>query len=356
VVVSIALAAGCFSAANALAEGSERQLVDKAAVYVGSDLQVDVFDDTDLPATWTAPTTRVSKISVKWDQDRADVWGVDIDTFASAAMMRADGAGQSLDELVAQVTPAADHTDETPLPAIAVDAGLSVGDHAEVLLPGGQSSLAVEIVTVAEFFPGMKSGVPMFVVDGPSLEERFRFATSALLVRDPPAAAVESIRASGIRTGVVLDADSAFDGSAYSALRWAYAPLATLGALFAVVALALQLLVIAARRRQRQIADVVMRRTGFGRRQLWWASVVETGVAMLVGTATGVGASVVAVSLAIERLDPMPALAPPAEFTMPWGVLLAIAAAVPLWTAAMAAVIVRSTTTRDPMAVMQGAV
>jgi ABC-type amino acid transport system permease subunit len=154
----------------------------------------------------------------------------------------------------------------------------------------------------------------------------------------------------------VLDADRAFDGSAYSALRWAYAPLAGLGALFAVVALALQLLVIAARRRERRIAHVVMRRTGFGRRHLWLASVVETGLPLLAGALTGVGAAVLAASLAVERLDPMPGLAPPAQFAMPWSVLAVVACAIPLWTAVIAAAIVRSTTAADPMTVMQGAV
>jgi hypothetical protein len=198
--------------------------------------------------------------------------------------------------------------------------------------------------------------MPMFVVDRAALNEVVPFPRDTLLVRDPPPDAVADVRASGVRTSVVLSAADAFEGSAYSALRRAYAPLAALGVLFAVVALALQLLVVSARREQRRIADAVMRRTGFTRRGLWWASIVETGVPLLVGSIVGIVAAVVAASLAVERLDPMPGLDPPAQFAVPWGVLVGIACVVPLWTAAIAAVIVRSTVRSDPMRVFQGSV
>jgi len=192
-------------------------------------------------------------------------------------------------------------------------------------------------------------------VDIDTANEVLRFARDTVLLRDPPDDALAEIRAQGVRTGLVRDAARAFDGSAYSALRWAYAPLAALGVLFAVVALALQLLVVSARRSQRRIADSVMRRTGFATRGLWWASVVEVGVPLVLGSVLGVGAAVAAARLSIVRLDPMPALAPPGEFLMPWNVLLGVACVVPIWTAVMASAIVRSTVRTDPMRVFQGA-
>jgi hypothetical protein len=124
--------------------------------------------------------------------------------------------------------------------------------------------------------------------------------------------------------------------------------------LFAVVAMALQLLVVGARRTQRRVADAVMRRTGFTTRGLWWASVVESGVPLLIGSVIGVGAALWAASLAVVRLDPMPALAPSAQFLVPWDVVAATMCVVPLWTAVIAFVIVRSTVGADPMRVFQG--
>jgi hypothetical protein len=83
--------------------------------------------------------------------------------------------------------------------------------------------------------------------------------------------------------------------------------------------------------------------------------VVEVGVPLVVGSAIGVAAAAVAARLSIVRLDPMPGLAPPAEFVMPWNVLIGVACVVPIWTALMAAAIVRSTVRADPMRVFQGA-
>jgi hypothetical protein len=352
VVVSAGLATGCFTTASALAKGSERQLADKAEVYVGADLAIDVYDPVDIPASWEPRTTLISKTRVKWGETRAELVGIDQARFADVARLRADGSSLSLNELVSEIsTGAADRE----LTAIAVGADVAIGDVLSVEVPGNTEMVPVTIAATADFFPGKTTQVPMLVVTRDGADDVSPFSRSALLIRDPPADAVTTIRESGVRTGVVLDATRAFDGSAYSALRWAYAPLATLGLLFAVVALALQLLVVSARRSQRRVADAVMRRTGFTTRGLWWASIVETGVPLVVGSAIGVGAAMAAASLSIVRLDPMPALAPPAEFAVPWDVVVATACVVPVWTAVIAFVIVRSTTRVDPMRVFQGA-
>src|SRR4029078_2063053 len=102
----------------------------------------------------------------------------------------------------------------------------------------------------------------------------------------------------------------------------------------------LQLLVVSARRSQRRIADAVMRRTGFATRGLWSASLVGTGARLTVGSVLVVSAAVMAARLSIVRLDPMPGLAPPAEFLMPWNVLTGVACVVPIWAALMAVAIV----------------
>ena len=91
VIVSVALATGCFVVARALADGSERQLQDKADVYVGTDLAIDVYDEFEIPDDWAGSTTLVSSVDTKWDDGRADLMGVEPD-FPGTARMRADGA------------------------------------------------------------------------------------------------------------------------------------------------------------------------------------------------------------------------------------------------------------------------
>jgi hypothetical protein len=157
-----------------------------------------------------------------------------------------------------------------------------------------------------------------------------------------------------VRTGVVLSSATTFDASNFSGLRWAYRPLATLGLLFASMAMAVQLLVIAARRETRRASHLVMRRTGFTRRALWRAALVETLLPPLLGVAVGIGAAVGAAALAVVRLDPMPLLAPPAQFSMPWPTVIAIIVAVPVWAVVVAGLIVRTTLHSDPMRTMRG--
>ena len=276
VIVSAALAAGCFTAAARWRAAPSNSSSTNRSCISAATSRSRYSTTSSCLQSWTAPTTATSRIDVKRGDVRGELMGIDRATFGSVATLRSDGADQPLAELVDSVTPAA--AGQAPLPAIAVGADASVGDVVTLELPGGVRTLDVEVVSVADFFPAKSSRIEMFVVDRTALQEAASFAGTTLLIADPPTDAVEQLRAAGVRTGVVLDVDGSFDGSAYSALRWAYAPLATLGAWFAIVALALQLLVVSARRTQRRIADAVMRRTGLARSGLWWASAIETGV------------------------------------------------------------------------------
>jgi hypothetical protein len=352
VVCSVALAAGCFTMAVALSAGAHRQLGDKADVYVGTDLAVNVFGPIHVPDDWTDRVTVTSGARAKADSREVDVLGVDPTSFADVARLRSDGASRSLSELVQEI---ADHGTGAALPAIAVGSSARTGDEVQVVLPGTSEPVALRIVDTATFFPTKTTSVPLYVVDRSSLDALLPQPVVMLMVAHPPADAVQQLRDAGNRIGLVLSAATSFDGSAYSALRWAYVPLAVLGALFAAVALALQLLVVSARREQRRVAHVLMIRTGFDRRATWWAAVVETAVPMTLGAVTGlVGAMAVAV-LGVPRLDPMPTLAPPAIFVTPWAVVLSVMVVVPLWTAVIATLITRSTERGDPMRVLQGA-
>ena len=351
IVMSVALAAGCFIVAIALSDGAHLQLQEKSEVYVGADLAVGVFDDFELPAEWRDRTTVASRLRVKEDGRSTDVLGIDPATFTDVAHLRGDASSKSLGQLIGEIY----GTFEGRIDAIAVGADAAVGDTVTLTVPGAAGPVDLYIVDTAKFFPGKKSTVPMYVLTQEHLQEVTQYGTSLLLIRDPPADAVKQIRDMGVRTGVILDVDTSFDGSAYSALRWAYIPLAALGVLFAIVALSLQLLVIAARREQRRIAHALMVRTGFRRRSAFTAAMVETGVPLVVGTVVGAAAAIGASSLSIVRLDPMPLLDPPARFLVPWSVLVAAGLIVVVWTVIIAFSIVRSTERSDPMRVFHGA-
>lgn len=351
-VAAVSLAAGSFVAASALSDGSNRQLVDKAAVYVGSDLAVTVFDTPALRADVLARSTTVVIAGGKVDGTTVDVYGIDPDTFSAAARLRSDGASRSLSELVESLT-ATRPAGSAPV-AIAVGPDRAVGDMLEITLAGVAEPLVVEVVATAKFFPGKATGITELVMLDEVVTAATPLAVDQLLVRDPPEGLVQSIRDQGVRVGVVLDAATTFDASSFSGLRWAYLPLRILGLLFAIVAAAVQFLVVAARRVPRRAAHAIQQRTGFGKRSLWTAALTEAFVPLAVGAGLGLGLGLWAVKVAVPLLDPMPLLAPRAAFAMPWPTVLGILLAVPLWALVTAALIVRSTTSGDSMRALRG--
>jgi hypothetical protein len=350
-IAAVALAAGSLITATALSEGAQRQLREKAEVYVGSDLAVMLFDDPTLPADVAARSSLVWTTRAKADGGRVELWGIDPATFANAARLRDDGSDQSLSEMVALLSTSS--AGEVPL-AIAAGGGLEVGDQVALEVAGVDEPVQVQVAAVANFLPGKTTGGALIAVDQSVVTSQVPFPVRRLLVRDPPADLVESLRDAGVRTGVVLDAATTFSASNFSGLRWAYRPLAMLGLLFALMAAVVQLLVVAARRDTRRAAHVVMRRTGFTTGSLWQAALVEAVTPLLLGLLLGVGAALGASALAVPRLDPMPLLAPPARFAIPWDTVLTLLAVAPLWALATAFIIVRTTVRADPMRAMRG--
>ncbi len=350
-IAAIALASGSLITATALSDGAQRQLVEKAQVYAGSDLSVAIFDDPVLAPDVQARSTLVLTARAKSDGDRVNLWGIDPATFANAAALRDDAAPQSLAQLLDLLT--VPLTSGLP-PAVATGGTWNIGDVVALDVTGNASPLKVEVVAVADFFPGKTTGASLIVVDESVVTTQVKYSVRRLLVRDPPTDLVETLRAGGTRVGVVLNAATTFDASNFSGLRWAYRPLALLGLLFAIMAAAVQLLVVAARRDTRRAAHVVMRRTGFRTRSLWLAALVEAATPLIVGVVLGVGAALGASALAVVRLDPMPLLAPPARFVMPWDTVLTLLAVAPVWALVTAFIIVRTTVRADPMRAMRG--
>ena len=321
-------------------------------MYVGSDIAITVYDTPVLPADVLARSTTVVVAGGKVEGTTVDVYGVDPETFAGVATLRSDGASRSLAELVALV--AASRPAGSPPAAIAVGRDRAVGDLLPITLAGAAEPMVVEVIATATFFPGKATNITELVVLDDAIDAATPITQRQLLVRDPPEGLVQTIRDQGVRVGVVLDAATTFDASSFSGLRWAYLPLRVLGLLFAIVAAAVQFLVVAARRVPRRAAHAIQQRTGFGKRSLWVAALTEAVVPLAVGAALGLGLGLWAVKLAVPLLDPMPLLAPRAAFAMPWPTALGIVVAVPLWALVTAALIVRSTTSGDSMRALRG--
>jgi hypothetical protein len=353
IITAVALAVGCFATARALADAGERQLAEKAEVYVGADLAVTLFDDPPADLAWAARTTVELVAPGRVDGKTAELVGIDQATFTDIARLRSDAADAPLADLVAALAPGAARDSGRPA-ALAIGTDRTVGDIVAFSGTASSDAVELELVAIADFFPGFTNGREMYVVDRSVVESTIDFPTRVMLVRDPPADALAQLETAGVRTGITRSVDAAFDGSAYTGLRWSFVPLGVLGLLFGVIALALQLLVIAARSSTRRATHAVMRHTRFGTRDVFVAAAVETAVPLAVGTVLGATIASIATRIAVPRLDPMPNLQPLARYAIAWDAFGVAAIVVPLWAVVVAALITRATVRLDPMEVLHG--
>jgi hypothetical protein len=188
------------------------------------------------------------------------------------------------------------------------------------------------------------------------LEEASLGRTGAYVwIRDPPADAVQLLRDAGAR--ITTDGQSVedvFDVISFRAVRWSYSVLGAFGVLVAVVVLMMQLLAIDARRQRRQVAHVMMRRTGFGRRRLALASVIEVGVPVVGGVVAGVALGVATAHASVRRLDTLRRLRPPAVVVVDVSTIVFVSLGTLVAVTVLAALTVGSTLRARPMEVMRG--
>jgi hypothetical protein len=345
-VVAISVSCGCYTLSQLLSASAQQQLTDKALNYVGADLSVRVFDD--VPPALADRSTMVSQYSGVVDRVPVDVLGVDRATFASVAQLRADGATTSLDSLMGAIEP----TTDTALPAVLVgDPSLvgRLGIESPVHAPG----FSIDVVASADFFPGSSTGVTV-VVDRAALIDRVGYTQQAIWFRDPPPDIVEQMRSAGVRVGGVIRATAVFDTTNYRAQKWSYDPLSALGALFAAVAIALQLLIVEARGPNRRQSHVVLRRTGFGAGPMSSAALLEAGIPAVIGAVIGAAAGTFFARLSVRWLDSLAAVRPEARLVVPVEPFAVLAAAVALTVLVVAGLIIRSTLRGDPMEAIRG--
>ncbi|MFM2078271.1 MAG: hypothetical protein RJA49_2161 [Actinomycetota bacterium] len=352
VLAATFLAVGCFVTSVVLSASAERQLADKALTFVGADESIDVLDPIPVPEWLVGTATMTARIDGTVDGTPVDVLGVDSAELANAATLRGDAAGRSLNELVAGLGPAGP---DGSLPALLVTAP-SDWTAIDVRTAGESTPLHLHRVATANFFPGARNQRPLLVVNRAELIARRPYATHTLWLRDPPADAVTRLRTEGVRAGAVVSAADVFDSTDNQVERWSLDPLAALVVLFASVAAAVQLLAVEGRRDARAAAHVLMRRTGFTRRQLWTAALVEVAVPLwIAGTLAAAGAVAIA-HASVRHLDSLPLLLPPAAVVVPLLPLAELFAALAVANVALAALIVRSVTGADSLKVLRGTV
>lgn len=342
-----AFAAGCLVLSSTLLSSAERQLVDKATTFIGSDASVRLVDPIDVPAALATRSTLVGRIDGRADGHVVAVLVVDTSTFLDAVHWRDDAELADLPHLL-DLLDDGDGSD-----------ALVVGDVADSFSLVGRdadSVAQVRVVARLDHFPGYRNGAPLVVVSRSSdVVEGLGRVGSSIWMRDPPADAVQQLRDAGARiTNDGLTVADVFDVTSFRAVRWSYSALGAFGVFIAVVVVMMQLLTIDARRQRRQATHVIMSRMGVRRRQLAIASAIELAIPLLTGLALGVAVGVAAAHASVRRLDTLRQLRPAAVVVVDGSAIALLALGTVIALAALTALTVMSTVRSRPLEVMRG--
>ncbi|MGZ4791362.1 MAG: hypothetical protein ACXWBO_05820 [Ilumatobacteraceae bacterium] len=309
VLLATALAAGSFTLARLLTDSTAVLLHDKASTFIGSDLSIISRDVTSLPAPFDTTGTVVARAQGHSGTQAIDFLGIDRATFMRAARWRADASTDSLAELVAAIAPGGDALGATsPLRALVVGGTLPT-THLESLI---NRPIEVTTVATARWFPGLHNGAVLVVVDADALRAQIPTATEIWL-RDPPPDAVARLSAAGLVARSPRDLSQVFDVTSFLTVRWAYATLSMLAALVGIVVLLAQLLVLDARRQNRQTAHVLTTRMGLTLRDEGVGLLAELAPALVGGATLGVLIGWIVSRASVVRLDSLRQLKPPAR-------------------------------------------
>lgn len=343
-IASTSLAVAFAVQATSLATTFERSLDDKARLFIGADLVIDVVDEPGPTEGLGAAATVVSRASIPG----IDVLGVDPATFADTAFWRDDASSSSLAELMDELRTDSDATtgSET-VPAIVVGGEL---EDAAIALRGGD--LMIEPAARADFFPSYSTGKTLVVVDRAALQALGR-STTQVWIDEPVTDAVDRLVADGTRVRFVDEPAEVFGVTDFLLTRWGYWPYVALGAVMAAATVVAQVLTFTARRRARQQAYVLSRPMGVSLGSHSLAAGIETALPLVTGIIYGVMVGVVATHLAASRLDSLRRTQPPVAVHVDVATIVVATGASILLVALFATVGAITLRRTDPMSTMR---
>ena len=327
VVVSLALS--LFAASRAMV-GSLRATVDaKAKVFVGSDVQVQVGRDTQVPRGFAFPATIVTRARqagyLPGGELQFDLLVVDPSTFASAAYWNDRFADRSLPDLMNLLTQPA----EGGLPVIMSNGGAS----APATIVMEQRSIPIDVVARTSSFPGTSSVRPVFIVAGGPLSRAFAGSsgllnepqdTREMWIRGSAGRVLAAVSQAGIGSLLTITAAGVEDIPFIQATVDTYLVLNVIGLVALILVLVVAVLYLQARQRARVVASALSYRMGLGRGTMRRSLTIELGALLFAGLAIGAATGLVATSVVVPHVDPLSTIPPSPIPVMP---LLAVAGA-----------------------------
>ncbi len=278
--------------------GSLRATVEaKTKVFVGSDVQLHVGPDTEVPQGFPLPATvasRVREAGYLSDGRQFDLLAVDPTTFASAAYWSGSFSERSLPDLLGLL----DGQGSRALPVIVSNGGAQVPGSLEM----EQQPIPIDVVAGTSSFPGSSSDRPLVVVAYGPLEDAFAGrpdplhvvgATREMWIRGPAGAATTAAARAGITSYQTITADEVQDIPFVHATIDTYLVLSVIGVVALSLALVVAIVYLQARERRRIVASGLSRRMGLGPAMMRRSLSIELGTVLLGGLAVGGVAAVI---------------------------------------------------------------
>jgi hypothetical protein len=342
-----ALAVAAAAYAGLATDSAGRALHDKARTFIGAETSFVVYRGTPNAPDLGAPSTIVDRSpDARSETASVQVIGVDRATFVAAAFWRSD-FGPSLPRLLNALGPA---DADGALPAIV--AGPLPNP---TITYTNRDTLKVRVVGRAEHIPGIRADTTAIVVDRAALEASpVSYGTEVWTKSADVDGAARVLKDAGVRVFSVYSAPDIFDNTSFLAVRWSLRLLRALGVLGGMVVVAIELSIIDARRRARQLTHLFAARMGLTAAQGWTVLAIEMIPPLLVGAATGSAAAVAVARTSVARLDtiksvpPVSLLAPIAPALISTGLVVVVAAlATVVWARAQ-------TVRADPVELLRG--
>jgi len=214
-----------------------------------------------------------------------------------------------------------------------------------------------EIAEVAEVaaFPGMRRGSAAMFVPAAALED-LGLSTWAreIWVRGDRAEVLSTLDEARTRYEEPTTATAVVDAMAFLTVSQTFGFMRSLAVASALLVIGGVAVYFDARRRARVLGYAFARRMGLTRRQHRRALLVEVLAGVGVGCWLGLVVAVVGAAVALERIDPLPLVSPPALLRPTTGLLVGLGVAAMVLCAVAAAVTQRVTDRDDPLEVLRG--
>jgi len=296
----------------------------KAGVFVGSDVAVELPPDATTVLDLPFPATTV------WIVDRAAllpggrlvrVVAIDPASFGGAAFWHEKFADRPLRELLRDLSRGDRVRGQR---AAAIVAGGPLPRRLVLRIAGW--TMPVVVTHEVGAFPGMRSGMPLIVLDRHTLEAKLAGAGLSpagvgaelqLWAKAAPSAVLAALRSRDVPSLGDVTAARVLSLSPLRPFEWSQRLLVALGASTAWLGIVGMFLYVRSQVRRRRLPYALMRRMGLAARAHLSALLVEAmaieGAALVIAAVAGGGAAV----LVLPLLDPVPQIPPPAVVAWP---------------------------------------